>query len=210
MKGNLTVTNIVENAFCPKFTYYELVLGLKQYEGKQGSVKAGRSYHEHRSTTNRTCLPSNAEGKKLIELSLFSESYMFSGKIDEAVEGPKEITIVERKYSDRAIIGATIKVQLGLLSILAEENLRKKARKAIVIFDRAKRHEIQLNITEEIRNLAFSTLQRTRHVLTTGTCPNARYSKRCITCCYRKVCEVGSLTGKTTRQDYAIREIAAS
>jgi len=200
LKTNLTITDIVENAFCPKFTYYELVLGLKQYEGKQGSVKAGRAYHERHSTTNLTYMPKKTRGKKLTELQLFSKSQLFSGKIDEALEIPAEIIIIERKYSDHTTVGTTMKTQLGLLSILVEEALGKRVRKAIVIFDRTRRREIQVNITEEIRNLALSILQRTKETLTSGTCPPAHYSNRCLTCCYRKVCEVGSLTPKFAKQ----------
>ncbi len=201
MKTNLTITDIVENAFCPKFTYYELVLGLKQYEGKQGSVKAGRAYHERHSTTNLTYMPRKTTGKKFTELQLFSESHLFSGKIDEAIETPTEIIIIERKYSDHATIGTTMKTQLGLLSILVEESLGKKVRKATVVFEKTKRQEIQVDITEEIQKLALSILQRTKETLTSGTSPIAKYSNRCITCCYRKICEVGSLTLKPAKQE---------
>lgn len=200
MNTNLTVTNALENAFCPKFTYYELVLGLKQYEGKQGSVKAGRAYHERHSITNLSYMPRKTRGKKVTELQLFSESQLFSGKVDEAIETPTEVIIIERKYSDHAIVGTTTKTQLGLLSLLVEEALGKKVRKAIVVFDRTRRREIQVNITEEIRNLALSILQRTKETLVSGKCPPARYSNRCLTCCYRKVCEVGSLTPNFAKQ----------
>jgi CRISPR-associated exonuclease Cas4 len=193
LKTNLTITDVVENAFCPKFTYYELVLGLKQYEGKQGSVKAGREYHNRHSSTNLTYVPKNIKGRKLTETQLFSRTHLFSGKIDEAIETAEEVIIIERKYSDHVNLGATIKTQLGLLSILVEENLKKKVRKAIVVFERTRRLEIQVDITEEIKNLALSGLQRTKQVLTSGLCPVANYSNRCLTCCYRKVCEVGSL-----------------
>ena len=193
MKTNLTVTDAVENAFCPKFTYYQLVLGLKQYEEKQGSVKAGREYHNRHSSTNLTYMPKHIEGRKLTEIQLFSETHLFSGKTDEAIETPEEVIIIERKYSDHVNLGATMKTQLGLLAILIEENLKKKAGKAIVVFERTRRREMKVDITEEIRNLALSVLQRTKRVLTSGLCPGANYSNRCLTCCYRKVCEVGSL-----------------
>jgi CRISPR-associated exonuclease Cas4 len=200
LKSNLNVTDVVENAFCPKFTYYELVLGLKQYEGKQGSVKAGRAYHERHSTTNLTYMPRITNGKKLTEVQLFSESLLLSGKIDEAVETPTEIIIIERKYSDHATIGTTMKTQLGLLAILLEESLEKRVKRAIVVFERTKRVKIQVNITDEIRSLARSILQRTRKTLDAGTCPPTYYSNRCLTCCYRKICEVGSLTPRPKKR----------
>jgi len=196
LKTSLSITDAVEHAFCPKFTYYQLVLGLRQYEEKQGSVEAGRVYHSRHASTNLTYIPRKLEGRKLVDVKLFSQIHMFSGKIDEAIETREEVTIIERKYSDYVNIGTTIRTQLGLLSILLEENLKKKARRAIVVFERTRRDEIQVNITEEMRKMALSVLQETKEVLNSGLCPVAQYSNRCITCSYRKICDIGSLRGE--------------
>jgi CRISPR-associated exonuclease Cas4 len=200
LRTYLNVTNIVENAFCSKFTYYELVLNLKQHEEKQGSVKAGREYHLQHSSRNAAYVIKNLRGRKITEVQLFSQTHLFSGRIDEAIETPKEIILIERKYSDYANVGATMKTQLGLLATLIEENFTKKVKRAIVIFERTKRVEIQVEITEEIRSLALSMLERTKQVLASGLSPIAYYSERCLTCCYRKICEVGSLKESPLQQ----------
>jgi CRISPR-associated exonuclease Cas4 len=134
MNEPITVTDVVEHAFCPKFTYFGLVLGLKQYEEKRGTVMAGRRMHSKHEKTNLFYLPHNIKGKKLVSLKFYSKKYDFVGKIDEAVETNDEVVLVERKYSDNIIIGPTLKVQLGLLAILVEENIHKPVRRAIVIF----------------------------------------------------------------------------
>jgi len=41
----ITVTDVVENTFCEKFTYFSLILGLKQYEEKRGAVITGKELH---------------------------------------------------------------------------------------------------------------------------------------------------------------------
>jgi CRISPR-associated exonuclease Cas4 len=193
MKTYLNVTNVVENAFCPKFTYYELVLGLKQHEEKQGSVQAGRKFHHQHSSTNIRYIPKNLKGRKMTEVQLFSKTHLYSGKIDEAIETNEEVILIERKYSEHLEVGDTLKVQLGLLAILTEENMRKKVKKAIVIFSKKRRTEIQVNVTDEVKNSALVMLERTKQILTSGISPPTNYSKRCQACCYKNICPVGSL-----------------
>ena len=52
------------------------------------------------------------------------------------IETKDEIILIERKYTDYIEISNTIRVQLGLLSILLEENLGKPVNKAMVIISK--------------------------------------------------------------------------
>ncbi len=188
MSGGLSVTNVVEHAFCPRFTYFQLVLGIEQREGKRGTVLAGRTFHSRHSTTNKSYKIKRLNGVKLTEILLYSKEYMFSGKIDEAIEASDEILIIERKYSDYVVVGPTMKTQLGLLAILAEENFGKKVKRAVIVFDKTKRVEIPVKITKNIKQLALSVLQKTRDVLSSGLIPPSKFDNRCLNCCYRKIC----------------------
>jgi len=184
----LNVTNAVEYAFCPRFTYFQLVLGIDQREGKRGTVQTGRAFHSRHATTNKNYKIKHLDGTKQTELLLYSKKHSFSGKIDEAIETEKEILLIERKYSDYILIGTTLKTQLGLLAILAEENTGKQVKKAIVIFDKTERTEIPINITEKIKQNALKILQKTNNIITTGNMPYSKHDDRCINCCYRKIC----------------------
>jgi len=190
MSNYINVTNAVEHAFCPRFTYFQLVLGIDQREGKRGTVQTGRAFHSKHATTNKNYKIKHLNGVKQTELFLFSKKYSFSGKIDEAIETEKELLIIERKYSDYVLIGTTLKTQLGLLAILAEENIGKPAKKALVVFDKTNRIEILVNITEKIKQNALKTLQKTTDTITTGNMPHSKHDGRCINCCYRKICPV--------------------
>jgi CRISPR-associated exonuclease Cas4 len=188
LSGYLTVTNVVEHAFCPRFTYFQLVLGIEQREGKRGTVQSGRAFHSRHSTTNKTYKIKHLAGIKQTELLFYSKKYSFSGKIDEALETETEILIIERKYSDYIVIGSTIKTQLGLLAILAEENTGKEVHRAIVIFDKKKRVEMPVNITEKIKQKALLMLQKTAHTINSNNIPYSKHDNRCLNCCYRKIC----------------------
>lgn len=191
----ITVTTVVEHIFCPKFTYYGHVLGLKQFEDKRGTVTAGRNFHIKHEKTNTSFMIGNRRknGKKLIAIQFYSIKYNLSGKIDEAIETADEIILIERKYSDTAIIGETIKVQIGLLSVLIEENLKKPVNNAIVIFSKNKRQTFEIKIDNQIKNYALKKLEEVIKIIKTGAIPDSWFDNRCIHCCYRRVCPIGSL-----------------
>lgn len=189
----ITVTTVVEYVFCPKFTYYINVLGLNQYEGKRGTVMAGKTLHSKQEKTNITYIPKDIEGRKLVSLQFYSKKYNFTGKIDEAIENRDEVILVERKYSDYVLIGPTINAQLGLLAILIEENIGKPVKKAIVIFSKKHRNEIIVDIDDKIKTFAIKMLENTRDVIKSGIIPPSNFDNRCLNCCFRKICPVGSL-----------------
>ena len=188
MSNCLSVTNAVEHAFCPRFTYFQVVLGIEQREDKRGTVQSGRTFHSRHLISNKTYKVKRLEGTKLTELLLYSKEHMFSGIIDEAIEADNQILIIERKYSDYIFIGSTLKTQLGLLAILAEENTGKKVNQAIVVFDKKERVEVSVNITKRIKQNALGVLQKTRHTIRSGNMPFSKHDNKCPNCCYRKIC----------------------
>ena len=132
-------------------------------------------------------------GRKIIGLKLYSSRLGLVGKIDEAVESEDEITVIEHKYSDHIEFGDTLKVQLGLLAVLLEENLAKPVKTGIVIFTKENRQEMTVSIDESVRKKALDLLEEVRHVIRTGKSPKSNFDGRCLDCCYRRVCPVGSL-----------------
>lgn len=192
MNDYVSVTTVVEHTFCPKFTYYGHVLGLMQYEEKRGTVQTGKLLHKRRETTNKDYIVHGLRGKKLVALKLYSKQLSLIGKIDEAVDLDDEIVIIEHKFSN-PVVGNTIKVQLGLLAILLEENLKKPVRRAIVVFTKKNRVEIEVKINEELKKMAIRMFYDALSVINSGTSPKSKFDDRCLNCCYRKVCPVGSL-----------------
>ena len=137
-------------------------------------------------------LPRNIIGKKLVALLLYSKKYFLVDKVDEAIETNDEIILIERKYSNNHIIGGTTKTQLGLLSILLEENLDKPVNKAFVIFSKAARYIVEFQIDSKIKKFVLDMLHDTKNVFVNGISPYAKFDNRCLNCCYRKICPVRS------------------
>ena len=190
----ISVTNVVENVFCPKFTYYGLVMGLAQYEEKRGAVISGKKHHAVAEKTNKSVIPKDLVGRKISSQKFYSKKHGYVGIIDHCIITDDEVVLIERKYSDRAHVQNTIKVQLGLLAILIEENLHRPVRVAYVIFTKdGSRTEIKVEIDKDIRRYALDMLEETRGIINTALMPKSHYDKRCVNCCYSKICDVGSL-----------------
>ncbi len=189
----ISVTTVVENVFCPKFTYYSEVLGLLQYEEKRGTVAAGKAFHERHEKTNRAFMPKNLQGKKIIAVKFHSKYHDFFGIVDEAIELEDQVVLIERKFSNYTKMHDTIRVQIGLLAILLEENLKKPVNEAFVIFHKEKRDEIMFTIDESVKKTALDMLHKTKKIISTGIMPDSSFDNRCLNCCYRKVCPEGFL-----------------
>ena len=189
----LTVTDVVEYAFCPKFTYFINILGLEQFEQKRGTVTVGRKLHNRYEKDNLKYVPQRLPGKKIVARKFFSAKYELSGKIDEAIEMEKEIILIERKYSDNHKIYPTLRVQLGLLSILIEENLHKPVHKAIVVFSKNKKKEIHIKIDNIIKKESLAMLENVKNVIKSEIMPESEFDNRCLNCCFRRICPTGSL-----------------
>ena len=189
----LTVTDIVEYVFCPKFTYFINVLGLEQFEQKRGTVTGGRKLHNRHEKDNLRYIQQGFSGTKIIARKFFSAKYGLSGKIDEAIEMENEIVLIERKYSDNHKIYPALRVQLGLLSVLIEENLHKPVRKAIVVFNKNKRKKIYVKIDDVIKKESLAMLEDVKKIIRSEIMPESDFDNRCLNCCFRRVCPTGSL-----------------
>lgn len=190
----LSVTNVVEHVFCPKFTYYEKVMGIEQYEQKRGTVLKGRVHHKVAESTNKRFVPAQLEGTKISSQKIYSKKHNFVGIFDHVIVTNDGLVLVERKYTGLNTIHDTLRVQIGLLSILLEEHFQQPVIYAVVIFSKNnKRVQITIDIDRELKEYALFMLEETKRIINDGIMPDSRYDGRCPDCCYRKICDVGSL-----------------
>jgi len=189
----VTVTDVVEHAFCPMFTYFRLITNIPQNEKRRGTVQKGREVHEIRQHNNPKYIPKNInKGVKIRAVTLYSQKLGLIGKIDHAIITNNNIILFEQKYS-KPFINQTLRVQLGLLSLLLEEKYNKKCDKAQVQFLQEPRKTIHVTINKKMRKKALNTLIDMKKVINDGRMPHAHYDGRCADCTYHLICPVGSL-----------------
>ena len=154
---------------------------------------AGRALHQKSETGNTDYVPSGLAGTKLVGNTYHSKKLDLVGRIDEAVVMQNEVVLIERKHTDYAELKDTLRVQLGLLAILIEENVRKPVKKAMAIFSKQNRVVKYYDIDDAMREYALDVLDDARDVIQLGTLPESKFDSRCLNCCFRRICPVGSL-----------------
>ena len=70
---SITVSEVIEYMFCPRFTYFMNCLCIPQKEGERYKVQKGRKIHEDKSKINKEYLRKKI-GVKNKEISIYLSS----------------------------------------------------------------------------------------------------------------------------------------
>ena len=161
---------------------------------KRGTVGTGRKHHEISEKTNRSYIPQNIKGTKINSQKFYSKKYDLVGIVDHAIITQDDIILVERKHTKQTKIYDTLRAQIGLLSLLLEENLQKPVTSTLVLFSYNQRHtHFKIDVDQKLKDYSIEMLEQARKVIDDGLMPESKYDARCVDCCYRKICDVGSL-----------------
>ena len=119
MSFSITPSQIIEYLYCPRFTYFEYVLRIPQYEEKYYKVGRGREVHELKAKQNMEYLRKRiGVTQKLLNQYLTNE--LLRGEVDEILTlndgtmAPLDYKFAE--YKDK--IFDTYKTQLYCLSLI--------------------------------------------------------------------------------------------
>lgn len=186
----LTPSHLIEYLFCPRFTYFEYVLQIPQYEEKDYKVMRGRHLHDERLEQNKDYLR-----RRLGVVNKYLDQYLTNdhirGRIDEVLEladgtmAPLDYKFAE--YKDR--IYETYRTQLYCYAWLIEENFDRKVTRGYLVYTRSRNKVLEVPIGEtEVREIreAADAIYR---IIDQNFFPKAtKYKARCVTCTYRNVC----------------------
>ena len=82
----LTVTHVLEHLFCPRFTYFEYVLGVPERQERRLLVQRGRQAHEERKRINPSYLRKKlGVVKRQFDVPLVSARLGLRGSVDEVL-----------------------------------------------------------------------------------------------------------------------------
>jgi len=187
---SVTPSHIIEYLYCPRFTYFEYVLGIPQYEDRHYKVQKGRHMHELKLIRNKDYLR-----KKIGVVEKFTDQYLTNGalrgKVDEVfLLSDGTMAPLDYKfavYKDR--IFETYKTQLFCYAVLIEENFKKPVNKGFLVYIRSRNRLVEVAVTPadkaKLRQAADGVLEVIeKNVYPKGT----KYKKRCVTCTYRNIC----------------------
>lgn len=187
---SLTPSHIIQFLYCPRFTYFEYVLTIPQYETKHYKVMRGRQLHDERLEQNKGYLR-----RRLGVVSRHDDQYLTNellrGRIDEVLElqdgtmAPLDYKFAQ--YKDQVF--NTYKTQLFCYAWLIEENFGRPVNRGYLVYTRSQNKVVEIPVTEEDKAAVRSAAGSIQRIIDRNIYPKAtKYKKRCLTCTYRNIC----------------------
>jgi CRISPR-associated exonuclease Cas4 len=187
---SITPSHIIQHLYCPRFTYFEWVLRISQYEEKFSKVMRGRQLHDERLERNKGYLR-----KRLGVVRRFDDQYLTNkflrGRVDEVLEladgsyAPLDYKFAE--YKDR--VYDTYRTQLYCYALLIEETFGKQVDRGYIVYTRSNNRVVEVPIHSDAVNDIRRTASQIFEVVEQNHFPKATsIKKRCVNCTYRNVC----------------------
>jgi CRISPR-associated exonuclease Cas4 len=183
-------SQIIEYLYCPRYTFFEYVLCIPQYEEKFYKVNKGREIHNLKLEQNKDYLR-----KKIGAQNKWLDQYLgipgLRGKIDEVLQlqnntyAPLDYKFA--LWNDK--VYETYKQQLSCYAVLIEENFKGPVNKGFLIYTRSKNKIIEVEISQKDKEVIKKSMLNMSEIIENNRYPKATsYKKRCVNCTYRNIC----------------------
>ena len=187
---SLTPSDIIEYLFCPRFTYFEHVLKVPQYEEKNYKVMRGRRLHDEKLERNKGYLR-----KRLGVAARLDDQYLTNdllrGRVDEVLtlqDGSMapldyKFAVFEEK------VYRTYQIQLYCYAWLISDNFRAEVRKGFLVYTRSQNRVVEVSILPEHQDTVRLAAAAIARIIQQNIYPKATPDKiKCVTCTYRNIC----------------------
>lgn len=183
-------SQIIEYLYCPRYTYFEYVLRIPQYEDKFYKVTRGREIHDEKLERNKEYLR-----KKIGVVEMWKDQYLgnieLRGKVDEILK-LKDGTYAPLDYKFAVwndIVYETYKQQLYCYALLIEETFKVTVKKGFLVYIRSKNKVIEVEIEERAKTEIKESMGKMLTIIEGNMFPKAtKFKKRCVNCTYRNIC----------------------
>ncbi len=187
---SITPSHIIEYLFCPRFTYFEYVLRIPQYEEKSYKVTRGRTMHEQKARQNVDYLRRRI-GVKEKYLYQYLTNDLLRGEVDEVLlledDTMAPLDYKFAQYKDK--IFDTYKTQLYCYAWLIESNFGKPVQKGYIVYTRSRNKLVEIPVTQKALEKVQRAAESIKDIMWQNRFPKAtKYKKRCLTCTYRNIC----------------------
>ncbi len=187
---SLTPSHIIEYLYCPRFTWFEYVLGIPQYEEKNYKVMRGRELHDEKLEQNKDYLRKRI-GAKEKYLDQYLTNELIRGRLDEVLlledgtMAPLDYKFAE--YKDK--VYETYQTQLYCYAWLIEHNFGRQVNRGYLVYTRSRNRLVEVPVREADKEQVKKCAEEIYRIIDRNFFPKAtRYKKRCLDCTYRNVC----------------------
>jgi CRISPR-associated exonuclease Cas4 len=187
---SITPSHIIQYLYCPRFTYFEYVLRIPQFEEKSYKVMQGRSMHELKTVQNKEYLRKRI-GARDKRVNVYLTNRLLRGEVDEVLfledgtAAPLDYKFA--KWEGR--LYDTYRTQLICYAWLIEENFGVRVTRGYLVYVRSKNYLEEVPITPEDIQSVRQASRGILEILQKNQYPNAtKVRKRCEHCTYRNIC----------------------
>jgi len=188
----ITVSDVMEYLFCPRFTYFMHCLGIPQHEEKRYKVLKGRALHEAREKVNKSYIRKKLQCvRKDVAVYLVSRKYCLKGEVDEVLfledgtAAPLDYKFAE--FKDK--VYRTHKYQSALYGLMIADNYGVAVNKGFVCYTRSNHLVQEIKLTNKDFERAIALVNEVLEIIQKGFYPEATKNKaRCVDCTYRNIC----------------------
>lgn len=189
---SITISEIMEYLFCPRFIYFMNCLNIPQYEGRRHKVLMGRGIHHEKKFINREYFRKKIGCiEKYIDVYLYSAKYNIRGVIDEVLKlidgtyAPLDYKFAEYKEK----IFKTYRFQIIMYGLMIKEMFQGEVNKGYIVFTRSKNFLKEININEKDYSIAIETIKDVLSIIKNNKYPKKTHNRlKCIDCCYKNIC----------------------
>lgn len=187
---SITPSHIIQYLYCARFTYFEYVLRVPQFEEKNFKVMQGRTIHELKSQQNREYLRQRI-GVQEKELNVYLTNGLLRGEVDEVLflndgtAAPLDYKFA--KWEER--LYDTYRTQLICYAWLIEENFGVRVTRGYLVYVRSKNHLEEVPIAVGDIDSIRAAAQGIQQIVEKNYYPSGtKVRKRCEHCTYRNIC----------------------
>jgi CRISPR-associated exonuclease Cas4 len=187
---SLTPSHIIQYLYCPRFTWFEWVLRIPQYEERNYKVQRGREVHDQRLEQNRAYLRQRI-GAVSKQQDVYLCNQLLRGKIDEVLElKDGSLAPLDYKFAPwNEKLYATYQQQLFCYAWLIEGAYGQSVHKGYLVYTRSKNKLVEVPIRDVDKALVQKTIGCIEQVIEQNQYPPAtKVRKRCVHCTYRNIC----------------------
>jgi CRISPR-associated exonuclease Cas4 len=197
----LTPSHIIEYLYCPRFTFFEYVLAIPQYEEKNYKVVRGRELHDRKLDENKDYLRRRIGAvNKHLDQYLTSEIWSdttsrtlagLRGRVDEVLElADGSLAPLDYKFAEwKDRVYETYQTQLYCYAWLIEENFGRTVNKGFLVYTRSKNKLVEVEITDAHKQEVKAAAKAIFDIIDRNYFPKAtKYKSRCTHCTYRNIC----------------------
>lgn len=188
----LTVTHVLEHLYCPRFTYFEYVLGIPERQERRPLVQAGKRVHEERKRVNPGYLRRKlGVVERRFDVPLASVRLGVRGCVDEVLT-LEDGTMAPFDYKFARAPKkpfANQRMQSLLYGLLIQECLGAEVRRGFLCYVRSNHQVATLEFGPRDLVRAEAAVAEVLEVIRQGRLPEGTaWPARCRDCCYRNVC----------------------